>query len=150
LYERVNPTVIPSSGSARGASYEFRDSTVALNRSYFYKLEEVSGEHAKVIFGPYELVCRAPFELAQNVPNPFNPATSIRFTVPEDSRVLLAVYDAAGHRIRTLVDRPLKANFYRVEWNGRNDAGRQVSSGLYFYRIQAGQHSQTRKMLLLR
>jgi hypothetical protein len=150
LYARINPRAIPSAGSASGAAYEFRDSTIALNRSYFYKLEEVSGEQSKVVFGPYEVVCRAPFELAQNVPNPFNPTTSIRFTVPEDSYVKLAVYDVAGRRIRTLIDKPLKANFYRVDWNGRNDAGRQVSSGMYFYRIQAGRHTQARKMLLLR
>jgi YVTN family beta-propeller protein len=150
LYERINPRVIPSEGSTSGGAYEFRDSMITLNRSYFYKLEEVSGEHSKVIFGPYEVVCRAPFELAQNVPNPFNPTTSIRFTIPEDGHVMLAVYDAAGQRIRTLVDKPLKANFYRVDWNGRNDAGRQVSSGMYFYRIHAGRHTQARKMLLLR
>jgi YVTN family beta-propeller protein len=150
VYGRINRAVIPSAGSASGAAYEFRDSTVALNRSYFYKLEEVSGRQSKVVFGPYEVICRAPFELAQNVPNPFNPTTSIRFTIPEDGYVRLAVYDAAGRRIRTLVDRELKANFYRVDWNGRNDAGRQVASGIYFYRIQAGRHTQARKMLLLR
>lgn len=149
LYERINAAVIPSAG-VKGGAYEFRDTTIALNRSYFYKLQQVSGRDSKVIFGPYEIVCRAPFELAQNVPNPFNPTTSIRFTVPEDSYVMLAVYDVAGRRIRTLVDKPLKANFYRVDWNGRNDAGRQVSSGMYFYRIQAGRHTQARKMLLLR
>lgn len=148
-YGQVNARLIPSSGPS-GGTYKFRDSTIALNRTYYYQLEEVSNRGSKVVFGPYALVARAPFELGQNSPNPFNPVTTIKFTVPEDCRTRLVVYDVSGRRVRTLVDEDLRANFYKVQWNGRNEQGRQVASGVYFYRLQAGRHVQSKKMLLMR
>jgi YVTN family beta-propeller protein len=149
-YECITPTPLPAGGSAGGGSYEFKDPDVGLNRTYFYKLEGVSGTRSQEILGPHKIVCRAPFALAQNAPNPFNPSTDIKFTIAEDSYVTLAVYDVAGRRVKTLVDRSLKANFYRAEWDGRNDEGRKVTSGMYFYRLQAGAFVQSRKMILLR
>jgi hypothetical protein len=148
-YERVNASLISTKGASGGA-YDFRATTITLNREYYYELEQVGGSGAKVAFGPYKLFARAPFSLARNVPNPFNPTTVIRFTVPEDDFVRLAVYDASGRRVRTLVDGRLRADFYKVQWDGKNDAGRQVSSGVYFYRIQTGRHTQAKKTLLLR
>jgi hypothetical protein len=149
-YECVTAKLVPAGGSAGGASYEFKDEDVGLNHIYFYKLEGVSPGGSKDLSGPYKVVCRAPYALAQNAPNPFNPTTSIKFTIAEDSYVTLAVYDVSGRRIRTLVDRDLKANFYRVEWDGRNDEGRRVTSGMYFYRLHAGSFVRSRKMILLR
>jgi hypothetical protein len=148
-YGPVNAEIISPRGPSGGA-YEFKDAAIALNRTYYYELEEVSERGTRIVFGPYAFVARAPFELAQNAPNPFNPTTTIRFTIPEDGYVKLTVYDAAGRQVRALVNGQLRANFYKVEWNGKNDAGRQVSSGVYFYRIQAGSHVQSKKMLLLR
>ena len=148
-YEPVNAALIASKG-ARGGSYEFKDAGVSLNRTYYYELEEVSGQGSRVVFGPYSLVARARFELGQNAPNPFNPVTTIRFTIPEDSRARLVVYDALGRKVRTLIDEDLRASFYTVQWDGRNDGGRMAASGVYFYRLQAGRHVQAKKMLLLR
>jgi hypothetical protein len=149
-FEPVNAEPVASSGAAGAASYEVKDPDVLLNRIYYYRLEAVSSGRARDLSGPCKVVCRAPFSLAQNAPNPFNPSTSIKFTIAEDARVTLAVYDVGGRRVRTLVDRDLKASFYRVDWDGRNESGRTVASGIYFYRLQAGSFVQSRKMILLR
>ncbi len=88
--------------------------------------------------------------LSQNYPNPFNPTTTVRFSLAENSRVVLAIYDVRGALVRTLVDGPRVAGEHRVEWNGDNDSGYRVSSGVYFYRLTAGQFQSTRKMVLLK
>jgi hypothetical protein len=90
--------------------------------------------------------------LSQNYPNPFNPATRIEYFVPEGEarRVALVVYDVSGARVRTLVDRVVTGGKHSVEWDGRNDHGQTVGSGVYFYRMVDREFTQTRKMLLLK
>jgi plastocyanin len=92
------------------------------------------------------------FSLAQNVPNPFNPSTTIKFDVPEGTPVTvsLKVYDIRGRLVNTLVNDIRQSGTYSVFWDGTDDLGRQVPSGVYFYRMQAGDFMQTRKMVLLK
>ncbi len=90
------------------------------------------------------------YSLAVNYPNPFNPTTTILFTLPEAGNVSLKIYNAAGQLVRTLADKSYPAGAHQLVWNGRNELGEAAASGLYFYHIHAGQFSQTRKMLLLR
>jgi YVTN family beta-propeller protein len=149
-YERITSEVIPSAGDVHGSSYEFRDETVRPNRTYYYQLQQATSTGGGQVFGPYEVCVRAAFELRQNAPNPFNPSTMIRFTVPEDAKVSLVVYDIAGHEVRTLVSGQRPANFYEVEWDGKDNRGQSVASGVYFYRLQAGKHVQTKKMMVLK
>jgi hypothetical protein len=149
-YSAVNNEYIPARGLASGSLYEYSDREVSLNRTYWYVLKEVSGEDGKLVFGPYRVVVKAPFSLSQNSPNPFNPATTIKFTVPEDGYVSLIIYDVAGRRVRTLVDGHLKADFYRAVWDGTNEKGGRVASGVYFYRLKAGKNVMSKKMVLLR
>jgi hypothetical protein len=92
----------------------------------------------------------APFELAQNAPNPFNPVTTIPFELARAGRVTLDVYDVAGRRVRSLADGDLAAGLHQRSWDGRDDAGRAVASGVYFYRLKAAGRSETRRMLLLK
>jgi photosystem II stability/assembly factor-like uncharacterized protein len=92
----------------------------------------------------------ARFSLAQNYPNPFNPATTIAYEVPVQGTVTLIVYDAAGREVRTLVDGTIAAGSYSVTWDGRNQAGDLVASGVYLYRLVVGNEMKTRKMLLAR
>ncbi len=90
------------------------------------------------------------YELSQNFPNPFNPATTIRYGLPNSGRVTLRVYDLLGKVVVTLVDHALKeAGYHAAVWDGRNAAGNAVASGLYFVRVQVGNFVQTRKMLLV-
>lgn len=92
----------------------------------------------------------ADFVLAQNYPNPFNAGTQIEFSLPEPGFACLAVYDILGRAITVLVDGPMAAGRQQVQWRGKNDRGESVGSGIYFYRLIAGGHSQMRKMLLLK
>jgi hypothetical protein len=90
------------------------------------------------------------FALSQNYPNPFNPETTISYALPEASRISLVIYDGAGQHVRTLADHHLEAGRYEVVWDGRNAAGQEVGSGLYFYELRAGKFRGVRKMLLVR
>jgi hypothetical protein len=90
------------------------------------------------------------FALVEAYPNPFNPTATIEFDLPVRCAASLRIYDLAGRLVRTLVDRELAASHHRVVWDGLNDAGRQVPSGTYFYRLRAGQYEQTRKMMLVK
>lgn len=90
--------------------------------------------------------------LASAYPNPFNPTTTIRYSVRERTHVSLKIYDVGGRLVKTLVDEAKNpnSNGHSVEWNGRNNLGHRVSSGLYFYRLVAGSFTKTKKMVLLR
>ncbi|HUV37000.1 MAG TPA: FlgD immunoglobulin-like domain containing protein, partial [Patescibacteria group bacterium] len=88
--------------------------------------------------------------LEQNFPNPFNPVTSISFSISHACHVGLAVYNAAGERIGTLANRRYAAGRHTVMWDGTDGRGNPVASGVYFYRIDAGGMNKTRKMVLLR
>ena len=90
------------------------------------------------------------FSLLQNTPNPFNPSTTIRFTLPEASPVRLAVYDINGRLVRTLLGQTLPSGHHSVVWDGRDAIGREVASGVYVYRLTAPQGVVTKRMTLLR
>jgi len=90
------------------------------------------------------------FALGQNVPNPFNPQTTIRFSVPDTRGVTLRVYDVAGRLVNTLVERQYPAGTHVINWNGTDRRGASVASGVYFYKIIAGTDVATKKMVLLR
>lgn len=90
------------------------------------------------------------FELLQNYPNPFNPVTTIEYSLPKRSKVTLEIYNLLGQRVRTLIDESKPAGSRSVQWDGRNDEGISMSSGMYFYKLRAGEFSKTRKMLLVR
>jgi flagellar hook assembly protein FlgD len=88
--------------------------------------------------------------LGQNAPNPFNPYTRIAFSVPTAGHILVEVFDIAGRRVRTLVDTPMPAGTSATSWDGRDDVDMPVAGGVYFCRIRHGNHSLTRKMVLLK
>ena len=90
------------------------------------------------------------FELGQNYPNPFNPTTKITFKLPEAATVNLTVYDVAGREVATLVREPMEAGTFEVEWNGRDNAGRMLPSGMYLYRLNAGTFTDSQTMVLLK
>ena len=85
------------------------------------------------------------FALTQNYPNPFNPLTTIRYAIPHSAKVKLAVHDMLGRKIETLVDEEQSAGWKEVQWNAQN-----ISSGVYFYKLSAGNYLQTRKMLVVK
>ncbi len=90
------------------------------------------------------------FELSQNYPNPFNSSTVINYQLPEDCHVLIKIYNAQGQEIKTLVDEYKTAAYYTVQWNGRDNDDNPVASGIYLYRIYAGNYFRTQKMSILK
>ena len=90
------------------------------------------------------------FGLLPNWPNPFNPETTLSYSLPEESRVSLEVYDMLGQKVRTLVNDTQAAGSHEARWNGLDADGRPVASGTYLYRLEAGRFAQTRKMTLVR
>ncbi len=90
------------------------------------------------------------FNLSQNYPNPFNPVTRIKYSLPNEELVSVVIYDLNGSEVATLVDNHQAPGTYTIEWNGKDNSGKQVSSGVYFYRIEAGKFSELRKMILLK
>jgi hypothetical protein len=90
------------------------------------------------------------FDLAQNYPNPFNPRTTIQFSLSESGRVVIEVFNLVGQKVCTLLDNTLTAGNHQVTWDGTDDAGHQVASGVYLYRMKSGDNIRSRKMTLLK
>ena len=90
------------------------------------------------------------FALFQNHPNPFNPQTLISYTLHQDCHVKLTVYNLLGQKVRVLVDERQRAGLRTIDWDGRDKKGNELASGVYFYKIRAGDFAQSKKMLLLK
>jgi flagellar hook assembly protein FlgD len=104
----------------------------------------------QVVHQPQEPLLPDKFSLSQNYPNPFNPVTEISYSLPNDSYVKLAVYNIMGQKVKTLVDGLQNAGRRTMTWDGTDDSGRRVATGVYFYRIQAADFTQSKKMVLMK
>lgn len=150
--EQFVSIVDPDIGEQRSGTFVLIDDTVEHGATYQYQVSvfadgrEVASFRTTVAIPALTLT----LTLGQNVPNPFNPTTRIGFTVPTPGHVSLEVYDVAGRLVRTLVDTSTPAGSFATSWNGLNDAHAPMPGGVYFYRIRAGKHTVTRKMVLLK
>jgi hypothetical protein len=99
---------------------------------------------------PQQEIIPIVYALLPNYPNPFNPITRIDYQIPKASHVKITIYDLLGRQIRTLIDAMQETGAYNVFWDGQSDRGDEVESGIYFYRMEAGDFVATRKMSLLR
>ncbi|NUQ42566.1 MAG: T9SS type A sorting domain-containing protein, partial [Calditrichaceae bacterium] len=90
------------------------------------------------------------FALQQNYPNPFNPETRIKFQLPSAQAVTLTVYNVLGQKVRTLINERLEAGYYEAVWDGLNEQGQTLASGVYLYRMEAGDYRTVRRMVLLK
>ncbi|KMQ52943.1 hypothetical protein CHISP_0164 [Chitinispirillum alkaliphilum] len=155
---RVNRRIIPGaeSGVSYGTiEYQYIDHAVSNDVLYEYKLIAVDFSDMKEVVGYAEAMPRAripvEFSLGHNFPNPFRGSTTIRFELPVETVISLNIYDLRGRLVRQLVkpDKPLKADFYRIVWDGTNDSGQQVGAGPYFYRLRTKDFVGTRRMIRL-
>jgi hypothetical protein len=103
---------------------------------------DVDDEHGDIL--PYR------FNLSQNYPNPFNPVTTIEYTLPRRNHVSIEIFNLLGQKVRTLVNREESAGSYTITWDGTTASGQSAATGVYLYRFQAGDHVETKKMLLLK
>ena len=90
------------------------------------------------------------YELSQNYPNPFNSSTTIQYRLPERTNVSLKIYSVLGKEIKTIVHQQQETGEYHVSWNGTDDAGFDVGSGVYFLRFQANNYINTKKLIYLK
>jgi hypothetical protein len=114
-----------------------------VTKLYFDGADDVSDE-----LTPFSLPEKP--ALDQNYPNPFSLSTEIGFDLPKPSFVSLDIYDILGRKVSTLINEHLTARSKRVQWDGRDNTGVEVTSGVYFYRLQIGDHVEVKKMVLLK
>jgi hypothetical protein len=135
---------------AAGSGVEYRDETALAGMTYLYRVGAISREGEW--FSPTLSVALPPkpTTLYQNYPNPFNPTTRIAFYLEAAGPVNLSIFDVRGARVRALAARELAAGRHVVTWDGRNDAGERVVSGVYYYRLTAGKTAITRKLVVVR
>ncbi|RKY92344.1 MAG: hypothetical protein DRQ01_06440 [Ignavibacteriae bacterium] len=144
-FEKVG--FVPGHGtSAETHSYSFVDQSLAAG-SYAYRLKQIdldgTYEYSNIV--NVEIITPIEFELSQNYPNPFNPSTTIKFSIPEGSQVSLKIYNSLGQEIKILVNQFMEAGVHNVNFNAVG-----LNSGMYFYRLNAGEFTQVRKMTLIK
>jgi hypothetical protein len=144
-FRTLTTAVAPNNGD-----FTYVDNTVTSGGSYSYKISVIEGDNEYFSAVASVKLPGRSIELSQNVPNPFNPETTIRFTLPSSERVALSVYAANGALVRTLVDGVQPSGTHNITWDGHDSKGNAVSSGVYFYRLSAGKFNETRKMVLLK
>jgi hypothetical protein len=153
-YQTIPNSFVPGHGTTNEPhSYSFVDNTASTGM-WFYRLRQIDldgsvhfteGIQVDVLTGVSEKPLPKEFALDQNYPNPFNPSTNIEYAVPRESRVQLEVYNLLGQRVATLVDETKPAGYYTASFNAVG-----FSSGLYFYRMTAGETSFLKKMMLVK
>ena len=160
VYERVGD-LVPGEGTIDVfTTYDFIDFDPPLSDVVYYYLRQIDldgsstrSQVIQVFFGSTDIdleLVPTVTALGQNFPNPFNPETTISFDLAEQAQVALTVYDATGQTVRTLAGEYLPAGHYRRIWDGLNQNGEAVGSGVYFYELNAGDFSSMKKMTLVR
>jgi hypothetical protein len=134
-----------------GLSFIFRDNDLELGTAYRYRVDVTDEEGRRVLFETAAVSAPAKqLTLHQNRPNPFNPGTTISFILPEKGNANLSIFDATGRLVTTLVNEAMTEGLKQFTWDGMDNKGNMVSSGVYFYRLKAGNKVLTKKMLLLK
>jgi len=143
---------VSSTGLSRdGLSYSFIDKDCEPATTYLYRVDVLENGERRILFETGPITTPAmELILDQNIPNPFNPSTTISYYVPERCSVVLEVYSISGALIKRLYDGDRSKGLYTVVWHGSDEKGRQMGSGVYFYRLKTGKEVLSRKMILLR
>ena len=141
-----------SSGKQARNLYKPRNSnadktSIEISYRYFNKGNElISAGYEEMMLSPVP----QNFELHQNYPNPFNPITTIRYDLPQEGHVMLAIYDILGREVVKLVNQRMSAGYHASTWDTKDNFGRSISGGIYFYQIQTPGYTKTNKMVLLK
>jgi len=148
-YDKINAELVPA---CEDGKYTFIDQEAHVGRKYYYKIEDMNTSGATQTHGPVLAEVAAPenYDLAQNYPNPFNPTTNIRFQLPQNDQVRIQVFNLTGQLVCTLVDGKMPAGYHMAVWDGRDEYGVRVGSGIYYYRLTCQSFSSTKKMALLK
>ncbi len=146
-YKQLNEFPITGSGS-----FQYIDIQFDPGKTYYYKLEELCTNGKRKFHTEISIESPQPqnYALFSNYPNPFNMRTIFRFQIPDASHVTISVYNILGRKIKTIVDERKESGLYSAVWDGFDDEGAPVVSGLYFYQMVAGDFQQTRKLTVVR
>lgn len=157
-YKKVNFSIIQGSGNSTSTHfYSFEDSKIENFNTYYYKIETVDYNGSSHFYGPISIffeseIKKIPtsFELFQNFPNPFNPATQIKFSLPKENYIEIAVYNTLGSKLTTLLHEKLEPGFHSATWDGTDEFGNKMGSGIYIVKMVSGSFVDYRKMLLVK
>jgi len=150
-YRAITDELIKPKDSSE-SSFQIFDAATDQPGLYYYKLHIVLTAGGSQEFGPISVEVRAPqkFALFQNYPNPFNPTTVIEFELPAADDVRLEVFDRNGRLVSRVLDQRMAAGSHSIVWDARDDAGRKVSSGIYFYKMTTAGQNLTKKLTLMK
>ncbi|MBN2000104.1 T9SS type A sorting domain-containing protein [candidate division KSB1 bacterium] len=149
FYTRITPKMIKGAGYSQSEKvYTFEDHNIEPGKTYYYKLTDVSYAGVMTSHGPVSVTVTEPtgYELDQNYPNPFNPETTISFSAGESGFGELKIYNLQGQLVRELINKHLDPGHYSVVWNGHDDNGKLLPSGVYLYTLEINGFKQTKKM----
>lgn len=155
----ITPSIIPATNTSETTRYQFEDLEVNSGNTYYYWLESIDNDLTNSFHGPVSVTLEEEEEevpevyvtkLMQNYPNPFNPNTTISFEIERETQVSLEIYNVLGQKVKTLVNEVMEAGNYPIEWNGTDDNGQPVTSGIYFYRLSTDFFNDFRKMMLVK
>jgi len=148
-YTWLNEDIIPKQDQSE---YRFVDRDVKVGQRYYYKLVDVDINGYETEHGPVMVEAPRPrvYKLHQNYPNPFNPVTKIQFELPAKEHTILTIYNLMGQRVVTLTDQEHDAGYYIYEWDGLDYTGKQVSTGVYIYRLKTDSQVMTKRMVKMK
>jgi uncharacterized repeat protein (TIGR01451 family) len=152
-YNQITSELIKGAGTSSSShAYHFEDLTAIGNRTFYYKLVDVDFNGQLSLHGPINVTVALPTTnvLEQNYPNPFNPSTRIRFILKEAGMATLSIFNVKGEQVRELLHEQKSSGAYIVEWDGMDQNGRQVPSGMYFYSLRINGFEQKRMMMFLK
>ncbi len=159
--ERLNFSVIEGANSSQGQSYSYADKTIEAD-SYYYWLENVDFGGTTGLYGPVFVQVKQPStdapiqeiykvtKLQGVYPNPFNPETTVSFSLLKTSRVSIKIFNAKGQFVTTLFDDFEKAGLHRIAWNGKNKSGKACKSGIYYVKMHAGDYQEIKRITILK
>ncbi len=130
--------------------------TMTINLSNGETVEFDTSQIEQITFGDVsveemvEFVSQIPIKFLKNYPNPFNPKTTILFEIAEKGKTEVDIFNIKGQKVKTLLNENIEAGNHSIFWNGKNDNGQQVASGMYFYKVSVNGNQKTNKMLMLK
>lgn len=169
IYRSYSPTIeqanmlnvfIPATNTSVAQLYQYTDTEQTQEGIYYYWLENVDLDGSSGFHGPVSVSFSYPETASPGIPlveginsifpNPFNPNTTVRFGVSKDQKTVLSIYNKRGQLVRRLFDASLAKGTYNVHWDGRDDNGKQVASGIYLLRLNSGSDSYSAKLMLMK
>jgi alpha-tubulin suppressor-like RCC1 family protein len=148
-----NKSLMGLVSSASGKNYSYTDATVRTGGMYYYEIQSVAINGETKSYSPVAVAVGGPdnFTVGQNYPNPFNPSTTINYDIPAPGNVMVRVYSESGQEVKTLVNAFQAPGNYKAVWNGDDNNGMKVSSGIYFYTVTMQNRQElVKKMILMK